>query len=86
MPPPERPTPENNWLLSDETIEKLRHHYVEERVSVPRAAFRTGITEGLATRILKHNGWMRSPWDRPRHPWSRQVRAAVERRDGTRRL
>jgi len=59
---PEKRTPENNWLLSEEKIEELRHHYVEERVTVPRAAYRTGISEAVAAAILRHKGWMRSPW------------------------
>jgi len=77
----EKRSPENNWHLSDEQLEKLKHHYVKLGKPIPRAAYHASISPTLAGQILKHKGLTRSPWDRARHPWSKDVEAAIAERE-----
>jgi len=75
-------TPENNWLLTEEQTEILVHQYVECRKTQQQAAYHAEIGKSLAAQILKHKGLTRSPWDRPRHRWMKETKAAVAKRAG----
>lgn len=77
----EKRCPENNWLLSDEQLEQLKYHYVKLGKPIPRAAYRANISATLAGQILKHEGLTRLPWDRARHPWAKDVEAAIAERE-----
>lgn len=77
----EKPTPENNWLLTEEQIDAVVHHYVELRKSQQQTAYATDVKVHVVADILKHKRLTRSPWDRARHPWSREVGAAVAKRE-----
>lgn len=78
-------TPENLWLLTEEQIEILVHHYGELRKAIPRAAFHAKVSPSLAAIILKHKGMTRSPYDRPPHPWVQEMVAAIAEREGSKR-
>lgn len=81
MPRKEKPTAENNWLLTDEQLDAVVHHYVELKKSQQQTAFATDVSVHVIADILKHKKLTRSPWDRARHPWSREVGAAVAKRE-----
>lgn len=74
------PTPENNWNLTDVQIESVRREYVEERCTLNRTAYRTGVKVSVVAMVCKHHRWTRSPWDRPQHIWTREVGAAIQHR------
>lgn len=76
-----RPTPENRWNLTKEQIDAIRHQYVDERCTLQRTSYRTGVKESVVAMVCKHHGWTRSAWDRPRHVWMRQAGGAARARD-----
>lgn len=76
-----KPTPENNWHLSDEQVQAIRSAYVDEQCTLQRAAYRTGVKESVVAMVCKHHGWTRSCWDRPRHPWMKEAAVAVAARE-----
>jgi hypothetical protein len=78
------PTPENNWNLTDEQIESIRREYVDERCTLQRTAFRSGVRESVVAMVCRHKRWTRRPWDRPKHVWTREVGAAVQEREARR--
>ena len=78
-----KPIPENNWHLTDEQIESVRREYADNRCTLKQTAYRTGVKESVVAMVCKHNRWTRSPWDRPKHVWSRQVGAAVQHREAS---
>lgn len=83
-PKPKRPpkhTPENNWLLTDEQVEKIVHGYVELRKTQQETARYADASVHVVAVVLKHKKLTRSPWDRPKHPWSKAVGAAVAERE-----
>jgi hypothetical protein len=76
-----KPTPENRWNLTEKEIEAVRVQYVEERCTLQRTAYRTGVKESVVAMVCKHHRWTRSAWDRPRHKWMREMGAARQERD-----
>ena len=68
-----KPTPENRWNLSEEQIEAVREAYVDGKCSQQITSFRTGVQVGVVAMVCKHHKWTRSPWDRSRHLWNREV-------------
>lgn len=77
----EKRSPENNWLLTEQQIETLVSKYVDDFKTIQQAAYHANIGPTLAGTILKHKGLTRSPYDRPRHPWKKEVSAAIAERE-----
>lgn len=80
----EKPTAENNWLLTDEQIEKIVHGYVDLRKTQPQTAYYAGTAVHVVAAVLKHKKLTRLPWDRPQHPWVKDVKVAVAEREARR--
>ena len=76
-----KPTPENRWNLTKDQIEAIRHHYVEERCTLERTAYRTDTSRNVVAMVCKHHRWTRSAWDRPRHVWMQQAGGAARAKD-----
>ena len=50
--------PSNNWGFTEDQIEDLRRYFVDEKMSVQKAAHEIGISSTLAQQIVKHKGWV----------------------------